>query len=800
MNGIWDEKHVKALLAMRRCPRTLIQSGPWQHWLAARGGVKAVCEGLREAALSPVQMELLELILAHPDASPVFYAGKLHVGQSAYFSRLSALIRALCQYLNGWVLAAPPLPPPNNLPASLTSLVGADETVDTIVTLIRHPDTRLLTLTGPGGVGKTRLALAAAAHLLDAFRDGIFFVPLETVTDPARFIPQVARLLNIETSRAGSLLDACKAYLCERQILLVLDNFEQLVEAGSLVTELLLAASQLKVVVTSREALHQYGERRFILHELPLPDPENPPPLHQLRTWPAVELFVQRVQALHPDFSLGEANQDAVLRICHQLDGLPLALELAAAQIKWLAPGQALPPLDIGLKTLGSPDYNRPPRQKTLWDTIHWSYQLLADAEKALFCRLAVFGREWSLDAARQVCRCTEAQAVLDALADKSLVRYVPQGDGSTRYQMLQAVREYALQQLDASEREAVSNRHAGYYIELTRRAEASIGGPDQPHWLGIVRQEHENLQLALQFLLDRHETEMAFTLLGALWRFWDMLNIWSETRLWMDRALAQGATLRSTGRAKTLWGASWLAAHQGDYARALALAQEGLALARENHDLALTARLLQSVAEGNYRFGNIEEGIALVEESLGILRQIGDQEEIAWALDHLARGQWFRGELGRSRQTLQESLAIFRRMGYLWAIAAVLRHAGLLALDDDDDEFALGVLTESLEISRQFGAKQRISEILRELAAVRWKQGRFEQAQQLFEDSLALAHEIGDRTGEGWALNWLGRLAIRRSDFALARQRFESAQRLFDQSGDPTAIAYNRDCFRQLI
>ena len=794
----WDEKHIKALLSMRRHPLSMIQVEPWQSWLAQRGGIKSVLADLRAAPLSPNQKQLLELILAQPDASTIFYASKLHLGQSAYFARLSELIQSLSIQLNQQQINSSPTPQ-NNLPAPLTPLIGAEETSATICNILQRPGVRLLTLMGPGGVGKTRLALAAGAQLLEKFRDGIFFIPLETIHDPALLPSQITRSLNIETSGATTLEDALKTYLRERQVLLILDNFEQLIEAGTLVIELLKAAPQLKVLATSREALQQYGEYRFIVPELPRPDPDNPPPLDQLEQWPAVSLFIQRVQALHPMFTLDESNRDSILRICHQLDGLPLAIELAAAQVKLPTLGKTFPTLERALKTMKDASRDRPVRQQTLWDAINWSHQLLPAAEKTLFRQLAVFGREWSLEAAEKICLSEDAQSMLDALANKSLVRYTQTGD-ELRFQMLQAVREYALEQLKQSgETEMLQRRHASYYLDFARRAEETIGSPQEPIWMERVKQEHENLQIALQWMLDARETEMAFHFLGAIWRFWDMLNIWSETRLWMERALTQGASLRSVARAKTLWGASWLAAHQSDYVQALALAEEGLALARENDEKPLIARLLQNSAEGQFRLHNTQKGISLIEESLQLLRELNDQQEIAWALDHLARGLNQLGERAKSRKLIEESLGIFRAMGHQWAIAASLRHLGLLALLDDDDAQAAEALAESLNISKQLGAKQRISEILRELAHLALKKADLERASELVAEGLSISREIGDRTGEGWALNLQGRVALKQADFPQARQQFEKAQQLFVESREPEAIAFNLECIKRL-
>jgi predicted ATPase len=728
----------------------------------------------------------------------------LNLGQSGYFVRLDDLAQALIKELNTWDVEMPlPVPlPSTNIPAPLTPLVGVEGITATLIAILHRPGVRLLTLTGPGGVGKTRLAIDMGTRLLESFPDGVFFIPLETLSDPALLPSQVARSLNLNNVGGHSLMDALKSYLRKRQVLLILDNFEQLLEAGSVVVELLQAAARLKILVTSREPLNQYGETRFIVPELARPDPVSLPPLDQLEQWPAVDLFVQRVQALHPTFVLNPENMASVARICHRLDGLPLAIELAAAQVKLLAPNQTLPTLEEGLRSLKDTLRNRPIRQKTLWNAIDWSYQLLPDPEKRLFEQLAVFGRTWDLKAAESVCEMgVDVSSELDELANKSLVRYVARDEATDlRFEMLQAVREYAIDQLrNSGKYETTQRRHAIYYLTFVEQAEGAIGSLEQLSWAKRIVQEHENLQIALQSMLDAKETELAFRFLGSVWRYWDVLNIWSEARLWMERALTQGSGLKSVGRAATLWGAGWLAAHQSDYPLALSYAREGLALAREIGEKRLVGRLLQSVADGLYRLGEYEQGIVLIEESLHILRELGDREEIAWALDHFARGLWQRGERARSREILGESLALFRSMGHQWAIAYSLSHLGRLSLNDNDNEVANTLLAESLALSKKMGAKQRISEILRELGLLAWREGNLEQAKAILLESLALSREIGDRTGEGWTLNRLGCMALEQVDFPTARQLFEETQALFQRVGEPEAIAFNQGCLKQL-
>jgi predicted ATPase/class 3 adenylate cyclase/DNA-binding XRE family transcriptional regulator len=636
---------------------------------------------------------------------------------------------------------------PNNLPIELSSFIGRDGEMGAVKQQLTR--TRLLTLIGSGGVGKTRLALQVAAELLAQQADGVWLVDLGPITDPALVPQATAAVLGVREQPGRPLLEALIEALRTKQSLLVLDNCEHLVAACARLAHLLLqACPSLTIVVTSREMLGVAGEMAYRVPSLTLPDQAQGQPLSELARYEAVRLFVERAVAMRPDFALTESNAATVADVCRRLDGIPLAIELAAARVRALSVEQLAARLDDRFRLLSGSSRTALPRQQTLKATIDWSFDLLSGAEQRALRRLAVFSGGCGLEAAEAICAEDDQEAngvleLLTRLSDKSLV-LVEEHEGESRYRLLETIRQYGRDRLvEAGEAVAVRDRHRDWALAVAECAEPLLWGREQERWLARLEVEHDNLRAALDWTIDTEQTETALRLTGALWKFWEVRGYLTEGRTWLARALGQGSA-SSVARAKACAGAGVLARHQGDYEHAGALLQEGLALCRAEHDRRGVAAALNNLGIVARRQGEFKRAQTLLAEGLELRRELGDEHGIAGSLHNLGVLARHRGQYPSATTLLEECLAARRTLGDNQGIANTLNNLGNVARLQGDLERATTLLTEGLLLDRELMDPAGIAFGLDGLAAVACMRGAATRAAQLFGAADVLRERIG--------------------------------------------------------
>ena len=690
---------------------------------------------------------------------------------------------------------APPTPASEHLPVPPTPLIGREREVAALTALLQQPGVRLVTLTGPGGVGKTRLALQVAADLLESFADGVAFVPLAPLTDAGLVPSTIAQALGVAEAGGQPFVTTLKAALQERSLLLVLDNFEQVVGAAPLVAELLAGCPRLMVLATSRGPLHLRGEHEVVVPPLLKPDPANLPDLQALSQYAAVALFIARAQEVKADFAVTAATAPAVAEICARLDGLPLAIELAAARVRLFAPQALLSRLTnrLGVLTGGARDL--PARQRTLRATLDWSYSLLKAEEQALFARLGVFVGGATLEAIETVCNPTGALDVLagvESLLQQSLLGQSEEG-GEPRFAMLETIHEYARERLaERAETAELRRIHAACYLTLAQEAEPQLRGPEQGVWLARLEHEVGNLRAALSWAEQQGESETGLRLAAALWRFWDARGDLSEGRGWLERLLAldeqRGRAAAPSERAKALHGVGVLAQAQGDYQHAAAFLTQSLSLSREASDKQGIANALGSLGNVASDQGDYARAAALLEESLALSRELEDRQGIATTLNNLGNVAMEQGDYARATRLYEESLTLRQALLDAQGVASVLSNLGDAALHQGDYTRATALLEESLTLSRRLGDRRSSAIALINLGDTARRRGDAVQARARYVESLTLSRAMGDKWLAAYNLEGLAAVSHTRGQAERAARLWGTAAALRETIGAPMA------------
>jgi predicted ATPase/DNA-binding XRE family transcriptional regulator len=701
---------------------------------------------------------------------------------------------------------------PSNLPIQLSTFIGRQAEIAEIARLLSRPNsTRLVTLTGPGGIGKTRLALQTALELSHLYPDGIWFVDLSPLSTPELIAQTTASALNVTETGGQSVEENLIFYLRSKQAVMLVDNCEHLIDAAAQLAEKILrSCAAVQILATSREPLNIPGEANFHVPPLSLPKGTDSA-IQTVVGHEAVQLFLERARSIQPSFGLTEANAPIITRICRQLDGMPLAIELAAARLAVLDVGQIAARLDDRFNLLTSGSRTALPRHQTLRAVIDWSYDLLSEQEKILLRRLSIFSGGWTLEAAEKVTaddmmeRGREADPhtpqlriavaeildLLSHLVSKSLIMVERQPGSELRYRMLETVRQYARKKLATSgEEEQVQKHHLEFFSSLAERAEPELRGHKQIEWLGRIDSDYDNLRAALRGSLEEKYAEAALRLVGALFPFWHIRGYASEGRRWLEAALAMADNIerlpRSSWQAKALFGHGVLAYLQGDDMAAHVSLEKSLTIYRELADRSAIGHVLHRLAAIPFWHGDYATARSLYEESLSSFQEARDAWGIGNSLYSLARLAQREGNFKVAYSFFEESAALLRQVGDKQSLTRPLEYLGWEVWFRGNLARARALLEESLSLYRALNTKSGLPHTLGWLSEMAVLRGDYVMAQSLEEEGLSIGRELGRKQDVAWSLGRLGEIYCRQGDFTQACVHYEESRRLFEEMNDP--------------